>query len=74
MSSAEDGAGDHAQRLAPARPGPDPTDHPWPDESSGDGLALDVVAGRYAVSGTWYTDLDDDGCFARWRFLPTPSS
>jgi len=69
ISSASDGSGDDAQPLAPARPGPDPRDHPWPDAGAEYGLSIEVPAGSYAVSGTWYTELAD-GCYARWRFLP----
>jgi hypothetical protein len=70
MSAAGDGSGDHAQPLVPGRPGPDPRHHPWPDASAQKGLSLEIPRGSYAVSGTWYTELGD-GCYARWRFLPT---
>jgi hypothetical protein len=31
-------------------------------------LAMD--RGEYALRVRWYTELGDDGCFARWLLLP----
>ncbi|MEV4483090.1 hypothetical protein [Micromonospora coxensis] len=71
FSAAADGAGAHSTPLTPARPGPVPLRHgPPPSLSVEPGLLLPAAATSYQLRVRWYTELDDDACFARWLLTP----
>jgi hypothetical protein len=70
FSSALDGDGDNAMPLLPARPGPVPDRHGSPPGDGGTGLCLTARSSRYELRVRWYTELDEESCFARWLLTP----
>ncbi|MCW6003472.1 hypothetical protein K1W54_02580 [Micromonospora sp. CPCC 205371] len=61
---------DGVDPLLPARSGPMPTAHGWPTGQADPGLLIPARHRTYRLAVRWYTELPDDGCFARWLLLP----
>lgn len=70
FSAAVDGTGPHSVPLLAARPGPVPPVHGPPSHDVDPGLLLSTAHTTYKLKVRWYTELDDDGCFARWLLIP----
>jgi hypothetical protein len=70
FSAALDGTGPDGAELVPASPGPSPVLRPPTSRRVEPGLLLAVDKGAYTLRVRWYTELGDDGCFARWLLLP----
>ncbi|MEV0808947.1 hypothetical protein [Micromonospora sp. NPDC050200] len=71
FSTAIDGAGEYSAPLSPARPGPVPIVHGPPQREPDPGMLIqtgDTTAYRFKIR--WYTELDDESCFARWLLIP----
>jgi hypothetical protein len=72
FSAALDGGGPHSAPLADARPGPVPVEEDGPPgRESPPGLLVRTAVTRYQLKVRWYTELDEDSCFARWLLIPT---
>ena len=56
--------------LLPASAGPVPAAHGWPTGVADPGLLIENSHRTYRLAVRWYTELPDDGCFARWLLLP----
>jgi hypothetical protein len=56
--------------LLPASPGPVPAVHGRPTNEADPGLLLATKQRTYRLAVRWYTELGEDGCFARWLLLP----
>jgi hypothetical protein len=63
-------AADGTDRLLPARSGPVPASHGRPTGTADPGLLIRTSHPRYRLAVRWYTELPDEGCFARWLLLP----
>ena len=72
FSAAVDGAGPQSVRLLAAQPGPVPPVHGPPSREVDPGLLLATAHTTYELKVRWYTELDDDSCFARWLLIPVP--
>ncbi|MGW0807202.1 hypothetical protein [Nonomuraea sp. NPDC002799] len=70
FSAACDGTGPHSQPLVPARPGPVPSVHGRPSYDGDPGLLIATTCTRFAFKVRWYTQLDEESCFARWLLTP----
>ncbi|WP_206060702.1 hypothetical protein [Nonomuraea basaltis] len=70
FSAACDGAGPHSQPLVPARPGPVPPVHGRPSHEDDPGLLISTTYTTFTFKVRWYTQLDEEGCFARWLLTP----
>lgn len=70
FSAALDGIGEHAMPLSPPQPGPPPAEHGAPSQKVGTGLLLRARSNGYTLRVRWYTEIDDQSCFARWLLLP----
>jgi hypothetical protein len=72
FSAAADGAGPYSVPLRTADPGPVPAVHgpPSPSLEVDPGLRLSAVHTAYKLKVRWYTELDEDNCFARWLLIP----
>jgi hypothetical protein len=70
FSAAVDGTGPDGAELVPASQGPPPVTNPPTSRNVEPGLLLAVDKGEYTLRVRWYTELGDDGCFARWLLLP----
>jgi hypothetical protein len=70
FSAALDGIGEHAMPLSPPQPGPPPAEHGPPSPEPDTGLLLPARSNGYALRVRWYTEIDDQSCFARWLLLP----
>jgi hypothetical protein len=70
FSAAADGAGPYSVPLLPAEPGPVPAVHGPPSPQTDPGLLLTSADTAYQLKVRWYTELDDDSCFARWLLTP----
>lgn len=71
FSAALDGTGEHAMPLSPPHPGPPPAEHgrpPSPEPNTG--LLLPAHSNGYRLRIRWYTEIDNESCFARWLFIP----
>src|SRR5215470_9688978 len=72
FSVAADGVGPYSMPLFTARPGFLPPVHGPPPSSELDpGLLLPSVHTAYKLKVRWYTELDEDNCFARWLSAPS---
>jgi hypothetical protein len=71
FSAACDGVGPHAAVLVRARPGPVPPMHGRPSAEPDPGLLLTTKHTTFRLKTRWYTQLDEENCFARWLLLPT---
>lgn len=74
FSAAVDGAGPHSMPLLAAQPGPVPTVHGPPSRGVDPGLLLATAHTTYKLKVRWYTELDEDSCFARWLLIPVPAN
>lgn len=63
-------AADGADPLLPASPGPVPAVHGRPTGAADPGLLIATSHRMYRLAVRWYTELPDDGCFARWLLCP----
>ncbi|MGA4995127.1 hypothetical protein [Nonomuraea bangladeshensis] len=70
FSAACDGTGPHSQPLVPARPGPVPPVHGRPSHEDDPGLLISTAYTAFTFKVRWYTQLDEEGCFARWLLTP----
>ncbi|MFA1543482.1 hypothetical protein [Actinomadura monticuli] len=70
FSAAVDGTGPHSVPLLAAQPGPVPTVHGPPSRGVEPGLLLATAHTTYQLKVRWYTELDEDNCFARWLLIP----
>ncbi|MGC4821832.1 hypothetical protein [Micromonospora sp. DT63] len=70
FSAALDGTGEHAMALSPRQPGPPPAEHGPPSREPNKGLLLRADSNGYTLRVRWYTEIDDQSCFARWLLLP----
>jgi hypothetical protein len=70
FSAACDGTGPYSVPLVPAGPGPVPAVHGPPSRETDPGLLLTGGELIYQLKVRWYTELDDDSCFARWLLIP----
>jgi hypothetical protein len=70
FSAALDGRGPDGAELVPANPGPPPVTRPQTSRGVAPGLMLAMDQGEYTLRVRWYTELGNDGCFARWLLLP----
>jgi hypothetical protein len=71
FSAAADGAGSYSMPLLTARPGTVPPVHgppPWREADSG--LLFSSARTAYGLKVRWYSELDEDNCFARWLLIP----
>jgi hypothetical protein len=66
FSAAVDGVGPQSVELVPAKPGPTPVTYAPPSRGVDPGLILELDPGTYRLHVRWFTELDEDGCFARW--------
>ncbi|BCL12399.1 hypothetical protein [Micromonospora sagamiensis] len=74
FSTALDGDGEYSAPLSPTRPGPVPVVHGPPARQPDPGMLIqttDTTTYRFKIR--WYTELDDDDCFARWLLVPSGS-
>jgi hypothetical protein len=71
FTAAADGDGEFSSPFEQARPGPVPAEHGLPSRSVDPGLLIgtDGVA-AYRLKVRWFTELDDESCFARWLLIP----
>lgn len=74
FSAAVDGAGEHSTRLSPAQPGPVPIVHGPPSREPDPGMLIQTADSVYRFKIRWYTELDDESCFARWLLIPAPTT
>ncbi|MBB6556283.1 hypothetical protein [Nonomuraea rubra] len=74
FSAACDGTGPHSQPLVPARPGPTPSVHGRPSHDGDPGLLITTTYTTFAFKVRWYTQLDEENCFARWLLTPAAVS
>jgi len=70
FSAAVDGTGPHSVPLLAGRPGPVPPVHGPPSHGVDPGLLLSTAHTAYKLRVRWYTELDEDDCFARWLLIP----
>jgi hypothetical protein len=70
FTAAADGSGPYSTPLLPARPGPVPPVHGPPMREEDPGLLFSTAHTAYELKVRWYTELDDDNCFARWLLIP----
>ncbi len=71
VSAAADGAGPYSMPLLTARPGIVPPVHgPPPSREADPGLLFPSARTAYRLKVRWYTELDEDNCFARWPLIP----
>lgn len=71
FSTAVDGVGEYAAPVLPARPGPVPIVHGRPQREPDPGMLIQTADTKlYRFKIRWYTELDDDSCFARWLLIP----
>jgi hypothetical protein len=70
FSAAADGSGPYSMPLLPARPGPVPPVHGPPAREEDPGLLLSTAHTAHELKVRWYTELDEDNCFARWLLIP----
>ncbi|MFA1541823.1 hypothetical protein [Actinomadura monticuli] len=70
FSAAVDGTGPHSVPLLAARPGPVPPVHGPPSPGVDPGLLLATAHTAYRLKVRWYTELEEDDCFARWLLVP----
>lgn len=70
FSAAVDGAGPHSVPLVAAQPGPVPLVHGPPSRDVDPGLLASTASTAYKLKVRWYTELDQDNCFARWLLIP----
>ncbi|WP_211267076.1 hypothetical protein [Nonomuraea candida] len=70
FSAACDGTGPHSQPLVPARPGPLPPVHGRPPHGGDPGLLMTTAHTMFAFKVRWFTQLDEENCFARWLLTP----
>jgi hypothetical protein len=70
FSAAADGSGPYSTSLLPAWPGPVPLVHGPPSRGKGQGLLFPTAHTAYELKVRWYTELDEDNCFARWLLIP----
>ncbi|GLY78629.1 hypothetical protein Airi01_068960 [Actinoallomurus iriomotensis] len=70
FSAAMDGVGPHGAELVRTNPRPPPVTRPPMSQGLDPGLMLAMVRGEYMLRIRWYTELGDEGCFARWLLLP----
>jgi hypothetical protein len=47
-----------------------PASHGWPTGIADPGLLIKTSHPTYRLAVRWYTELPDEGCFARWLLLP----
>ncbi|MFG2014679.1 hypothetical protein [Actinomadura geliboluensis] len=74
FSGAVDGAGPHSVPLLAAQPGPVPAIHGPPSCGVNPGLLLATAHTAYKLKVRWYTELDEDNCFARWLLVPVQAT
>ncbi|GAB2825521.1 hypothetical protein GCM10027176_32490 [Actinoallomurus bryophytorum] len=70
FSAALDGTGPDGAELVRADPGPPPVTRPRTPRGIAPGLLVAMDRGAYTLRVRWYTELGDDGCFARWLLMP----
>lgn len=71
FSAAADGAGPYSMPLLTARPGTVPPVHgPPPSREVDPGLLFPSARTAYGLKVRWYSELDEDNCFARWLLIP----
>jgi hypothetical protein len=70
FNAALDGTGPYSGPLAGARPGPVPPVHGPPSREDAPGLLIQAPHTEYKLKVRWYTQLDEDNCFARWLLIP----
>lgn len=70
FSAASDGDGPYASPLVRARPGLVPSTHGRPPDGADPGILLTTKTTTFTLKVRWYTQLDDENCFARWLLLP----
>jgi hypothetical protein len=74
FSAAVDGAGLYSVPLLTARPGPVPPVHGPPSREVDPGLLFSTLHTAYKLKIRWYTELDEDNCFARWLLIPVQTN
>jgi hypothetical protein len=61
---------DGADPLLPVSSGPAPAAHGRPTGAADPGLLIETSHRTYRLAVRWYTELPDEGCFARWLLRP----
>jgi hypothetical protein len=74
FSAAADGSGPYSMPLLPAQPGPVPPVHGPPSREEDPGLLFSTAHEAYKLKVRWYTELDEDNCFARWLLIPVQTN
>jgi len=74
FSAALDGTGPYSGPWVSARPGPVPPGHGPPSLEDDPGLLIQAPPTEYKLKIRWYTQLDQDNCFARWLLIPAQAS
>jgi hypothetical protein len=70
FSAAVDGTGLHSVPLLTPQPGPVPPVHGPPSRDVDQGILFSTAHTAYQLKVRWYTELDEDNCFARWLLIP----
>jgi hypothetical protein len=70
FSAAVDGTGPYSDRLVSARPGLVPPVHGPPSRQDHWGLMIQSPNTEYELKVRWYTQIDENNCFARWLLIP----
>jgi hypothetical protein len=70
FSAATDGTGPYSGPWVNAQPGPVPPVHGPPTRGADPGLLISTPHAGYKLKVRWYTELDEDNCFARWLLIP----
>jgi hypothetical protein len=74
FSAVLDGSGPYSDPLAGARPRPVPPVHGPPPRQDNTGLLIQAPHTEYKLKVRWYTQLDEDNCFARWLLIPVQAN
>ena len=72
FSAALDGVGEQAMPLLAPAPGPAPVQHGSPSREIDTGLRVPTRHRAWTCRVRWYTEVDDENCFARWLLEPLP--